>query len=159
MKIRKEIIGHELFLYADDQLIYKRWLDQGYSKVFDVMAYDKYTLASYSELEFERDNQLIQVRAKLTMKATKEGGRQTGFISGYRPNHVFEYPENDQLLQTYIGDIQFEGESIFESGETRDVVVRFMWTQKIEKYLHLGRVWWIHEGLRCLGEAEILEFV
>ena len=37
---------------------------------------------------------LIIVKARVTMKATEEGGRQFGFKSDYRPNHVFELPEN-----------------------------------------------------------------
>ena len=34
---KKVIRGHELYLYnGKGQLIYKRWLNYGYSKVFDV---------------------------------------------------------------------------------------------------------------------------
>jgi len=50
---------------------------------------------------------LIIVKAKITMKATKDGGRQYGFKSDYRPNHVFDLPTNLRNLKTYIGDIQF----------------------------------------------------
>lgn len=33
--IRKEIVGRELYLFNEkDELIYKRWLDHNYSKVF-----------------------------------------------------------------------------------------------------------------------------
>ncbi|WP_262709658.1 hypothetical protein [Hymenobacter fodinae] len=31
------------------RLIYKKWLKQRYSKVFDVMAYDKFTLVSITD--------------------------------------------------------------------------------------------------------------
>jgi translation elongation factor EF-Tu-like GTPase len=58
------------------------------------------------------------VKAKITMKTTEEGGRQSGFISGYRPNHVFEMPENLKNLRTYIGDIQFDDQDLIEPGET-----------------------------------------
>ena len=35
---RKEIRGDELYLYnGKGELIFKRWLKQGYSKVFDIM--------------------------------------------------------------------------------------------------------------------------
>ncbi len=61
---------------------------------------------------------LIIVKAKITMKTTEEGGRQSGFISGYRPNHVFEMPENLKNLRTYIGDIQFDDQDLIEPGET-----------------------------------------
>jgi hypothetical protein len=33
------------------KLIYKRWLKTGESKIFDVMAYNKYTLISIKEAE------------------------------------------------------------------------------------------------------------
>jgi hypothetical protein len=39
---RKEIHGNELYLYnAKGELIFKRWLTKGISKVFDVMSYGK----------------------------------------------------------------------------------------------------------------------
>ena len=48
--IFKDFSENELYLFTNGKLIYKRWLDTGVSKVFDVMAYDKYTLASIKEL-------------------------------------------------------------------------------------------------------------
>lgn len=156
MAILKKIEGNELYLYMNGNLIYKRWLDTGQSKVFDVMAYDKYTLTSIRDLEYENNGGLLNVKAKLKLKSTEEGGRQTGFISGYRPNHVFEYNDNGQLLQTYIGDIIFEGTPTIEPGEEREVTVRFIMNQPIEKYLDKGRIWWIHEGTRQIGQAEII---
>lgn len=47
---KKVIKGDELYLYnAKGQLIYKRWLKRGYSKVFDVATYDKQTLVSITD--------------------------------------------------------------------------------------------------------------
>lgn len=151
MSILKRIEGNELYLYMNGKLIYKRWLDTGQSKVFDVMAYDKYTLTSIRDLEYENNGGLLIIKAKLKLKSTEEGGRQTGFISGYRPNHVFEYNDNGQLLQTYIGDIIFEGTPTIEPGEEREVTVRFLMNQPIERYLDRGRIWWIHEGAKQIG--------
>ena len=156
MAILKKIEGNELYLYMNGNLIYKRWLDTGQSKVFDVMAYDKYTLTSIRDLEYENNGGLLSIKAKLKLKKKEEGGRQTGFISGYRPNHVFEYNDNGQLLQTYIGDIIFEGKPTIEPGEEREVTVRFIMNQPIEKYLDKGRTWRIHEGVRQIGQAEII---
>ena len=157
MAIFKRIENNELYLYRNGRLIFKRWLDTGYSKVFDIMAYDKYTLTSIRDLQYENPNtELIVIRAKLTLKRTEDGGRQTGLISGYRPNHVFEYDSDSQLLNTFIGDIIFEGQRTIEPGETREVTVRFLINQPVEKYLYKGRKWWLHEGARCIGEAEIL---
>ena len=128
----------------------------GESKVFDVMAYDKYTLTSIRDLDYENKSDLITVKAKLKMKKTEDGGRKTGFISGYRPNHVFEYKDG-QLMQTYIGDIKFEGQDLIQPGEEKIVTVRFLLNQPIEKYMNVGRKWWIHEGPNVIGEAEIVE--
>jgi hypothetical protein len=49
MAYRKEINNDELYLYMDGRLIYKKWLRTGQSKIFDVAAYDKYTLVSINE--------------------------------------------------------------------------------------------------------------
>lgn len=156
MAILKKIEGNELYLYMNGNLIYKRWLDTGQSKVFDVTAYDKYTLTSIRDLEYENNGGLLSVKAKLKLNTTEEGGRQTGIISGYRLNHVFEYNDNGQLLQTYIGDIIFEGKPTIDPGEEREVTVRFLINQPIEKYLEKGRIWWIYEGPRQIGRAEII---
>ncbi len=156
MAILKKIEGNELYLYMNGHLIYKRWLDTGQSKIFDITAYDKYTLTSIKDLDYEDNSGLISVKAKLKLKTTEEGGRQTGFISGYRPNHVFEYDDNEQILQTFIGDIIFEDKPTFDPGEEREVTVRFLINQPIEKYLNKGRIWWIHEGQNQIGHAEIL---
>lgn len=156
MAIFKKIEGNELYLYMNGKLIYKRWLDTGQSKIFDVMAYDKYTLTSIRDLEYENNGGLLTVKAILKLKSTEEGGRQTGFISGYRPNHVFEYNDKGQLLQTYIGDIVFQDKPTIEPGEEKEVTVRFLMNQPIEKYLNKGRVWWIHEGDSQIGQAEII---
>lgn len=46
----KKIIGDELYLYnAKGELIFKRWLNQSYSLVFDVMPYGKNTLVSITD--------------------------------------------------------------------------------------------------------------
>jgi len=57
---------------------------------------------------------------------------------------------------TYIGDITFDKEWI-QLGEEEIVTVRFIPGQSIKKYLNAGQKWWIHEGQRLVGEAEILE--
>jgi hypothetical protein len=53
---RKEIHGKELYLYnAKGELIFKRWLNQNRSVVFDVMTYDKHTLVSITDKMLEDD--------------------------------------------------------------------------------------------------------
>ncbi len=47
---RKEIHGNELYLYnGKGELIFKRWLKQERSIVFDIMTYDKETLVSITD--------------------------------------------------------------------------------------------------------------
>jgi hypothetical protein len=156
MAIIKKIENDELYLYMNGQLIYKRWLKTGASMVFDVMAYSKYTLTSIKDLDYENKSDLLAVKAKITIKKTEDGGPKTGFISGYRTNHVFEY-NNGQASQTFIGGIKFEGQDTIEPGKQKLVTVRFLLNQPIEKYISVGRKWWIHEGLAVIGEAEIVE--
>jgi hypothetical protein len=50
--LNKKIIGDELYLYNHKgELIFKRWLKLGYSKVFDVMTYGKNdTLTSITDI-------------------------------------------------------------------------------------------------------------
>jgi hypothetical protein len=46
----KSIVGHELYLYnAKGELIFKRWINHGYSMVFTPTAYGKDTLVSISD--------------------------------------------------------------------------------------------------------------
>jgi len=156
MAIFKKIENDELYLYMNGVLVYKRWLSTGNSKIFDIMAYNKYTLMSYTDLQYENSNELLSVKAKIKLKDTVEGGRRTGIISGYRPNHVFEYGIDGKINQTFMGDIIFENQTTIEPGEEKIVTVRFLLNQPIEKHLNKGQVWWIHEGPNLIGNAEIL---
>ncbi len=47
--IKSETHGNEVYIYRNGQLIMKRWKKQQYSVVFDVMAYNKHTLISYTD--------------------------------------------------------------------------------------------------------------
>jgi translation elongation factor EF-Tu-like GTPase len=99
---------------------------------------------------------IITVKAKLKLKTTDEGGRQSGIQTGYRPNHVFEYSNKDNLMITCIGEITFSKERI-QPGDEEIVTVTFMRDQPIDRYMNAGQKWWIHEGRRLVGEAELLE--
>jgi translation elongation factor EF-Tu-like GTPase len=99
---------------------------------------------------------LVTIKAKLKLLETEAGGRKTGIKSGYRPNHVFEYRDN-QIYQTYAGDVKFEDQETIEPGEAKIVTVRFILGQSLEKYLQVGRRWWIYEVPHLIGEAEIVE--
>ena len=159
MLITKEISkDNELYLYMNGNLIYKRWLNTGQSKVFDVMAYDKYTYSSYTDLDVKNSPYLIRVKAKIRLDTTEEGGRVNGIKSGYRPNHVFEKKENGEMVEAFMGDIGFDTQDLLELGKEYEVMVRFPLVQRIERFMDKGRKWWIHEGARKVGQAEIVEF-
>lgn len=104
-----------------------------------------------------RTDDLIIVKAKITMKTTEEGGRSSGIKSGCRPNHFFELPNNLRSLNSYIGDIQFDDQEFIEPGETKIVIVRFLKMLQVEQYILVGQKWFINEGERTLGFGEILE--
>lgn len=44
--ITKFLVNNELYLYLNGVLIFKKWIDQNRSVVFDVMTYDKNTHVS-----------------------------------------------------------------------------------------------------------------
>ena len=101
----------------------------------------------------------IDIKAKLTLYPTEQGGRKTGIKTNYRPNHVFEYRENSSdFVTTYIGQIEFEKELILPS-EIENVKVRFLKHQNIADLIEKGRIWWIYEGPNKIGEAEITEIL
>ncbi len=158
MIIRKEIKDdNELYLYFNGKLIYKRWLNLGYGKVFDTHAFGKYTDYSITDFDLDETPEMIHVIAKLALFPTKQGGRKNGIASGYRPDHVFEYQSNGQFKYAYMGDIQFDQTEMIKPGETKEVLVRFLSRQPIDEYMDIGRKWWIHEGPNKIGEAEIIE--
>ncbi len=160
MKVHKELTkNNELYVYINGKLIYKKWLDTGHSKVFDVMAYDKYTYASYTDLDFEHSKHLIHVKAKIRFLTAEEGGRETGITSGYRPNHVFEYKPNGEMVEAMMGDIQFTNPKTLELGKVYELLIRFIAIQRLERFMNVDQNWWIHEGNRKVGEAQILKFL
>lgn len=98
------------------------------------------------------------VKACLTLYRTDAGGRSHPISSGYRPNHVFERKAGTEPLVTCIGEVTLSSERLYP-GQSAVVTVRFLVFPYISKYLAVGTRWWINEGARCYGEAEILELV
>ncbi len=158
MVIKKEIKDdNEFYLYINGKLIYKRWLNLGYGKVFDTHTFGKYTDYSITDFDLEETPDLIRVQAKLKLFSTKDGGRKSAIKSGYRPDHVFDYESNGQFKYAYSGQIEFEHKIEISPGETENVTVRFLSRQPIDKYLNIGRKWTLIEGPIKIGEAEILD--
>lgn len=158
LAIEKHIEGDEFYLYMGGKLIYKRWLKTGVSKVFDLMAYDKYTYTSVMDIDCKGID-IICLKAKNKMRITSEGGRKTGFASGYRPNHVFNHEQEGIWNESFMGDIVFDYSELIYPGEERIVAVRFLCYSSIEKYMNIGREWYIYEANKLIGTGQILEFI
>ena len=125
MIIRKEIQdNNELYLYFNDKLIYKRWLNKGYSKVFDKMAYGKDTFVSI----IEDENGRIRHRRKI-------------FING-------EFCETkEDFWNNYVAEIDYESGELFGKnldafndaitaegpGFPGDCIIEIIGTEKLEK--------------------------
>lgn len=56
-----------------------------------------------------------------------------------------------------MGDIQFDENELILPGETKGVLIRFLSRQPIDEYMNIGRKWWVHEGTKKIGEAEVIE--
>jgi len=158
MIIRKEIKDdNEFYLWFNGKLIFKKWLNQGYSKVFDRGAWGKYTSYSITDFDLEETPQFYEVKSKLNLIPTDEGGRKTPIQSGYRPDHVFEYEESGLIKYAFIGDIQLGKIETLSPGENAEIIVRFLTHQPIEEHLEIGKNWWIHEGRNKIGICEIID--
>lgn len=158
MKIKREIIDDNvLLLYGNGRLMYKRNLQTGTFDVFDCEVYGDYKNLSVSEIDIEGNSKYIYVLAILKLFTPEEGGRQNSIMSGYRPNHVFEYDDNGDWSTAFMGDFQFGDNESIQPGNTQMVIVRFLAQQVIDRYLNIGRTWNIYEGAQRVGEAEMLE--
>jgi len=87
------------------------------------------------------NSDLILLKAKFTLYRADNGGRKTPIITGYRPNHVFEYKENsNDFISAYIGDVNFEGQEFLYPGESIVATVRFLRQGNIERFIQIGRI-------------------
>jgi len=158
MIIKKEIQNDiERDLYFNGKLIFKKWLDQGYSIIFDHFTWEKYTEKNIKGFDLEETPSFYHVKCRLTLFSGEKGGRAAPVGNGFRPNHVFDYEENGTLKDTFIGDFQFGENHKFDPGTTKNVTARFLTYQPVEQYLNIGRKWWLHEGARKIGETEMIK--
>lgn len=105
--------------------------------------------------DFSGATDIIVVKATLKLLTTDESGRLTPVRTGYRPNHVFEYKDK-MVVQSFIGEIQFDGIAEIQPGEEYAVTVNFLRVPEILQYIAINRQWWIHEGRRVVGTGEIV---
>lgn len=160
MIIHKRITEHnELYLYMNGKIIYKKWLDTGASKVFDIMAYDRYTHSSYTDLDVQDSPFVIEVKAQLDLLSAEEGGRKNPIASRYHPDHIFEYGSNGQVSDAFMGEIILTDREMLEPGDSCVATIRLVLSPRIEQYLEVGRKWWIHEAQHLVAQAELLAFL
>ncbi|MEM0576709.1 barstar family protein [Flavobacterium polysaccharolyticum] len=148
MIIRKEIKdNNELYLYFNDKLIYKRWLNYGYSKVFDKMAYGKDTFVSI----IEDENGKIRHRRKI-------------FING-------EFCETkEDFWNQYVAEIDSESGKLFGKnldafndaitaegpGFPGDCIIEIIGTVKLEKVFGKENFEFI---IALLRDAEFVDLI
>ncbi|WP_262489449.1 hypothetical protein [Hymenobacter sp. IS2118] len=99
----------------------------------------------------------MTVKAKIYLLTPEEGCRKASIKSGYRPNHVFEKPNNIKEIHTHVGEFQFSDQDIIQPGQTKTVNVVFLRNPIIEKYIKVGQKWLIYEVSRLVAEGEIIE--
>ena len=100
---------------------------------------------------------LIVVKANIYLLTPEEGGITSAIKSGYRPNHVFENPNDFKNIHAYAGDIQFDEQDSIKPGQTKTVTVRFLRNPVVEKYIKVGQKWLFNEPPRLVGVGEIIE--
>ncbi len=142
----------------NSKIILKRKQESCKSMITATQALANY-MSPKNDLEMLIQNGIINVKAKLYLKPTSEGGRENGITTGYRPNHVFEQVIDPQMLKSYIGEIEFQEPKIIYPGDDSEVNVSFLMHPSIEQYMQIGQRWSIHEGAKSVGYAEITDII
>jgi len=148
MAIHKEITkDNELYLYMNGKVIYKRWLNTGQSKVFDIMAYDKRTFLSI----IEDSNGNVRKRRKI-------------FINGY-----YCKSKND-FWEKYTKQIPTESAKLFGKnldafndaitgggpGFPGDCVIEIIGIEKLNEIFGVQNMEFI---IQLLRESEFIELI
>ena len=125
MSIRKEISeDNELYLYMNGKLIYKRWLNLGYSKVFDKMAYGKNTFVSIiiDENEKTRHQRKIFINGDFCDSKLDFWNKYVGEIGSRSAKHF------GKNLDAFNDAITMEG-----PGFPGDCIIEIIGTEKLER--------------------------
>jgi translation elongation factor EF-Tu-like GTPase len=111
------------------------------------------TIFQFSDVLEPAGDKPIRVLARISVLRTGDGGRQTAFKGGYRPNHNFGSAE-DRVF--YVGQVEATEGTWVHPGETRDLVVTFLNVRGLSDLLTVGRTWRIQEGPRHVATGEVL---
>ncbi len=71
---------------------------------------------------------------------------------------MFEYDNAGNLIEAFMGEVLLDNHDKLDLGLTHVGEIRFLFTNRLEKYLEKGRKWWICEANYLVGHGEILEF-
>lgn len=98
----------------------------------------------------------IKVAAIVSLLPTSDSGRVNGITSGYRPNHNFGGPSNDEMR---MGQLTVENDEWIQPGETKLVEVHFIMPEGYVVELNSGLKWRIQEASRLVGHGEIVHVI
>ncbi len=148
MIIRKEIKDdNELYLYFNGKLIYKRWLNLGYSKVFDRFAYGKDTFISITEDE----NGKVRRQRKIFINGEFCDSKQD-FWNKYVAEIDYESGKHfGKNLDAFNDAITAEG-----PGFPGDCIIEIIGTEKLEKIFGKDDFYFIIDLLR---KAEFVDLI
>ncbi|QXP59007.1 barstar family protein [Olleya sp. HaHaR_3_96] len=148
MIIRKEIKDdNELYLYFNGKLIYKRWLNLGYSKVFDRFSYGKDTFISITEDK----NGNVRRQRKIFINGEFCDSKQD-FWNKYVAEIDYESGKNfGKNLDAFNDAITAEG-----PGFPGDCIIEIIGTEKLKKIFGKDNFDFIIDLLR---KAEFVDLI
>lgn len=91
------------------------------------------------------------IEAEVTFLATRDGGRSTPAVSGYRPNHL--------VLPDYLtsGHHEYKDKASVQPGESATTDIWFLAPEQYPKSMSIGKVIRVQEGGRLVGHAKVLK--
>lgn len=110
MSTYKVIRGNELYLYMNGKLIFKKWIDAGHSKVFDLMAYDKYTLTSIKQATPEIHIRRTDSDNKNFQQMVLDLDKYLAGINGDNNDFFVQYNKTDLIKNVVVA--YYQGEAV-----------------------------------------------
>jgi len=108
----------------------------------------------YDVLETD-SGELILIEASVTLLKSDEGGREHPITDRYRPNHNFDFPDQNRM---FIGQFDMSENEWIYPGETNLVTISFLNSIGLREKLIPNCEWKLQEGTHIVGKA-VLSFV
>ncbi|MGJ4950458.1 hypothetical protein [Bradyrhizobium sp. HKCCYLS20291] len=99
-------------------------------------------------------NAILHVRARIRLLTSEESGRTQPVRAGYRPNHNFFGPDNNDMT---LGLIDLPDGFELHPGESIDTTVKFSMWPGLDGQIYPGREWRIQEGAKLVGMGTVIE--